>query len=148
MRIKDISRTILGLVVLCGGFAHAAGALARADDALGHWSTPARHGVVDITTCGQSVCGHLQSSDAINANADARDTHNANATLRSQPLKGLAMLTGFVRAENGWTGGTIYNPEDGHTYRATMTLSGANTLIVKGCVIWPLCKTQTWQRIR
>lgn len=118
---------------------------------MGHWSTPSKHGVVEITPCGNSICGRLVSSDAIHASPDARDTHNSDAALRNQPLKGVTITGGFVRAQNGWIGGTIYNPEDGHTYHATITISGTTpgptTLIVKGCVVWPLCKTQTWRRI-
>jgi uncharacterized protein (DUF2147 family) len=146
--MKDFSRAILGLAVLFTGFANAADARARPEDALGNWSAPSKHGVVEITACGPGICGRLLQSDAINANADARDTQNSDAALRNRPLKGVKMLAGFARAQNGWTGGTIYNPEDGHTYHATITVSGPTTLIVKGCVIWPLCKTQTWQRIR
>jgi len=146
--MKGFSHAVIGLAALFTGLAMSTNATARPDDAMGHWSTPSKHGVVEITPCGAGICGHLLSSDAINANPDARDTHNVDAALRSQLLKGVTMLAGFSRAENGWSGGTIYNPEDGHTYHATMTLSGPNTMTVKGCVIWPLCKSQTWQRIR
>jgi uncharacterized protein (DUF2147 family) len=148
MKMKDLSRAILGMAVLFSGLTTAADASARPEDALGQWATPSKHGVVEIAACGTAICGHLRESDAIRANPDARDTHNSDAALRSRKLQGVTMLAGFVRADNGWTGGTIYNPEDGHTYHATMTITGPTTLVVRGCIVWPLCKSQTWQRLR
>jgi uncharacterized protein (DUF2147 family) len=139
-------RTALVMALVIAGSSHAAAA--RPEDAIGLWSTPVKHGVVEIAACGTGICGRLVESDAIRANADARDTKNSEPAQRHRPLKGLAMLSGFTREPGGWNGGTIYNPDDGHTYHATITLSGSATLHLKGCVIWPLCKSQTWQRLR
>ena len=41
--------------------------------------------------------------------------------------------------------GDIYNPQDGHTYKATMRLKSANTLVVAGCVLF-ICREQIWRR--
>ncbi|MGO1305745.1 MAG: DUF2147 domain-containing protein, partial [Sphingomonas parapaucimobilis] len=38
--------------------------------------------------------------------------------------------------------------EEGKTYSAKLTPEGPDTLKVRGCVFVPLCKTQTWTRIR
>ena len=116
--MKGFSHAMIGLAALFTGQLFAADTNARSEDATGYWSTPSKHGVVEIAPCGNSICGRLVSSDAIHANADARDTHNSDAVLRNQPLSGVTIPGGFVRAQNGWTGGTIYNPEDGDTYQA------------------------------
>ena len=63
-------------------------------------------------------------------------------------LAGIQMLSGFTRGSGEWTGGTIYNADDGGTYKATVTPTDAEHIKVKGCIVWPLCKTQTWTRIR
>jgi uncharacterized protein (DUF2147 family) len=63
-------------------------------------------------------------------------------------LRGLQILSGFKQDGNGWYGGKIYNAEDGRTYGADITLTNANTLNLRGCVFKPLCKTQTWTRVR
>ncbi len=136
----------IGLAAISAGVIFSAPAGAQADSAFGHWSTPSKHGVVDVAPCGAGVCGHLVSSDAIRADAEARDVHNADAAQRGRPLKGVSMLAGFTRGDNAWTGGTIYNPEDGRTYKATITMADANTLNLKGCIVWPACKTQEWHR--
>jgi len=98
------------------------------DSVVGKWRTPSKHGVVELGRCGESVCGRLVDSDGLKTNPDLRDANNK--------AKG-----------NEWVEGQIYNPEDGGTYKATITPSGANSLKLKGCIVWPLCKTQTWTRI-
>ena len=45
-------------------------------------------------------------------------------------------------------GGSVYNPADGRTYRGTITMTGDNSLRLRGCIVAPLCKTQTWTRIQ
>ncbi len=62
------------------------------------------------------------------------------------------MLWDFKPAEGergAWDGGRIYNPEDGETYRSTMTLDGNGTLRVRGYVGAPIFgRSQTWTRVR
>lgn len=120
---------------------------ANADQVVGKWRTPSKHGVVELARCGESVCGRIVDSDGIKANPDLRDVNNKDASQRSRKLKGMQMVGGFTRKGNEWVEGQIYNPEDGGTYKATITPVDANTLKLKGCIVWPLCKTQTWTRI-
>lgn len=60
----------------------------------------------------------------------------------------MQILGGFARGDGVWTGGTIYKADDGGTYKATVTPLDADHLQVKGCIVWPLCKSQTWTRLR
>jgi uncharacterized protein (DUF2147 family) len=121
---------------------------AGADSALGTWRTPSKNGVVEIARCGASICGRLVSSDHIKTNPDLRDVNNKDTTKRDRKLKGLQIVGGFTLDGNAWSGGSIYNPEDGGTYKATITPTGADSLKLKGCIVWPLCKTQNWTRIK
>lgn len=126
----------------------AAAAAVSPDSAIGKWRTETRNGVVEIERCGASICGRLVSSDGLRTNPDMRDINNKNANLRGRKLMSLQILSGFTRGAGDWSGGTIYNGDDGGTYRATVTPVDADHLKVKGCIIWPLCKSQTWTRIR
>lgn len=126
----------------------AAAALAAPGGVAGKWETPTRHGVVEIAPCGASICGRLIDSDGLRANPQLRDVHNKDAAQNGRPLKGLLMLQGFVASDKGWDGGTIYNPDDGGTYKGTITMVDADTLKLRGCIVWPLCKSQTWKRAR
>jgi uncharacterized protein (DUF2147 family) len=119
-----------------------------ADAAIGRWKTETRNGIVEIGRCGASICGKLVTSDGLNADPTLKDANNKDAALRGRPLKGMTMLSGFTRDGTRWNGGTIYNAEDGKTYAARLTPEGADTLKVRGCIFVPLCKTQTWTRVR
>jgi uncharacterized protein (DUF2147 family) len=119
-----------------------------ATEATGRWQTETRHGIVEIAPCGPSICGRLVESDSLRTNPQLRDEKNRDTAQRTRLLKGLTLLQGFTQKDGAWTGGTIYNADDGGTYQATLTLQDHDTLRVKGCIVWPLCKSQTWKRIK
>lgn len=121
--------------------------LRPADGVTGRWITETRHGVVEITPCGTSICGQLIDSDVIRLDPRRRDDNNKDQALRQRPLKGLTMLQGFHGDGSRWDGGSVYNPDDGGTYHGTITVIDAKTLKVRGCIVWPLCKSQVWKRI-
>lgn len=121
---------------------------ALAADPVGLWQTPTRGGQVEIAKCGASLCGRLVSSEGLKADPALKDVNNSDASLRSRALKGLTILSGFSGGPKEWTGGSIYNAEDGKTYSGSLTLDGDNTLKVRGCIVVPLCKTQSWTRLR
>lgn len=123
-------------------------AAAGPDAVVGKWKTETRNGIVEITRCGTSLCGKLLTSDGIAANPGLRDVENKDAALRSRPLKGLQILGGFHFDKGAWKGGTIYKADNGKTYDATITTVDANTLKLKGCIMAPLCSSQTWTRVR
>lgn len=126
----------------------AAPTLAQSPDPTGLWQTPTSGGQVRIARCGQALCGTLVTSNNIRANAGLLDENNANRALRTRRIQGVQMLSGFTGGPNEWRGGSVYNPADGRTYRGTITLTNANTLNLRGCVIAPLCRNQTWTRVR
>lgn len=126
----------------------ASAAAAPADVAVGRWQTETHHGIVEIDRCGGSICGVLVDSDHIRTTPGLLDEHNKDASQRGRRLKGLLMLRGFAWASGNWSGGTIYNPDDGGTYKATVSALDGDHLKVKGCIVWPLCQSQTWVRVR
>ena len=121
---------------------------ALAGDPTGLWQTPTNGGQVRISRCGQALCGALVTSDQIRRDPNVRDQHNREEGLRGRTLRNLPMLTGFTGGPTEWRNGSVYNPADGGTYRGTITMTNDNTLRLRGCVVAPLCKTQTWTRIQ
>ena len=121
---------------------------ALAADITGRWRTPGNGGEVEVYQCGGAICGRLISSSHIAKDPGALDARNQDEKLRGRKLKGLTFLTAFTGGPTEWKGGKVYNPEDGKTYQGTISAVDANTLKLKGCVVAPLCKTQTWTRIR
>ncbi len=77
------------------------------------------------------------------------DKRNRDTTLRGRLIVGLRILQNFVRlGPKRWGEGTIYNPEDGDTYKCTLSLNEPDTLTVRGYIGIPLFgKTQIWHRV-
>lgn len=140
--IKSILSGLVPLLVVGFGAAVLA--------AEGVWLTEGGKSHVEIRPCGGKLCGEIVwLEEPGNEDGSPKlDKHNRDESLRSRPILGIELLTGFPAAEGGeWTGGEIYNPENGKTYRSELELEGANTLKVRGCV-FIFCETQTWTRVR
>ncbi len=121
---------------------------AQAADVTGLWRTPEQGGVIEITPCGDSVCGKITASKPLVEHPDLRDIKNGNPALRTRMLKGLVVLQGFHHTGEAWTGGQLYDPSNGGTYKGELRLSAPDKLQVTGCVVAPLCKTQVWSRVK
>lgn len=121
---------------------------------VGLWATEEGRGQVRIAPCGERLCGSIVAlKEPLNAEGQPkRDRHNPDAALRDRPLVGLAILQAFVAEadEPGkWSGGTIYDPESGKTYKCTLTLQADGTLDVRGYVGLPLLgRSQTWTPVK
>jgi len=115
-------------------------------DMVGDWRT-VRHGAeVMIIDCGDgSPCGFLVSVGSEVRGGNTRDARNRKPELRNRPLAGLPILWGYSRANDGWRGGRLYNPETGQTFRSSLDLISSGQLRVQGC-LGPFCRTQTWTR--
>jgi uncharacterized protein (DUF2147 family) len=133
------------MMILMAAAAMAAG---DANAAVGKWRAASKNAVVDISRCGPSICGKLVDSDGLRANPGMLDTKNKDAAQRGRKLMGIQMLGGFTFDGESWSGGTVYNPEDGGTYKGTVTIADPDHMRLKGCIVWPLCKTQRWTRVR
>jgi len=69
--------------------------------------------------------------------------------LRDQPVVGIAILRGVRRAQDGYTEGTILDPDDGENYRCNITLKeSGRRLEIRGFLGLPLLgRTQVWTRV-
>lgn len=67
---------------------------------------------------------------------------------RGKPLEGLQIIRGLQPDGDGWSGGTILDPETGTTYRCSARLADeGRKLVVRGYVgISLLGRSQTWIR--
>ena len=136
------------LPILAAALALSVSAPAFAQEVTGLWQTQTNGGQVEISHCGNSLCGKLVTSDHIKGNPGMKDAKNKDKSQRDRSLKGLQMLYDFTGGPSKWTGGKVYNPDDGGTYSGTITLTSANSLKLKGCIVAPLCKSETWTRIK
>src|SRR5258708_145829 len=142
MRVSIRGLAVLSLVIV------AVRAGAQPPPVLGRWLSESGKGVIEIYPCADKLCGKLVwLADPIRDGAPAVDRDNKDAALRQRPLCGLMMLGDFRQLEaKRWGDGWIYSPENGKTYRATMTLDG-ELLKLRGYIGIPLFgETQTWTR--
>lgn len=94
--------------------------LAYAEPILGDWKTQSGE-TAGIAKCGGSFCIKLKTG------------------------KYSGKSIGRMKGANGSYKGSIVDPADDKKYNGTIKISGS-TMKMKGCVVWPLCKTQTWKK--
>jgi uncharacterized protein (DUF2147 family) len=85
-------------------------------------------------------------SRSIPTGKPAVDNKNPNPALASRPMIGLPLFSGMQPTGPAKWSGTIYNADDGSSYASNVSLSGADTLRVEGCM-GALCGGETWTRI-
>jgi uncharacterized protein (DUF2147 family) len=139
---------LMKLPILAAALALSVSAPAFAQDITGLWQTETNGGQVQISRCGNSLCGKLVSSDHIRTNPGLKDVKNKDAAMRGRTLKNMQMLYDFTGGPTKWTDGKVYNADDGGTYSGTITMTSPDSLKLKGCIVRPLCKTQTWTRVK
>jgi len=112
----------------------------------GLWLTTEKDSIVEIAPCGGALCGRIARILKPNPDGPPRDINNPDPALRSRPIQGLPILTGFRDSGRNWEG-TAYDPRAGKSYRSYLTLLRDGTLEVKGC-IGPFCRTKSWTPAR
>jgi uncharacterized protein (DUF2147 family) len=124
----------------------AAAALAASPAGVtGDWINQDRSALVRIAPCGAQLCGTVVRVLAHGRGVPTTDVNNSNSRLRSRPLVGLRVLSGFTRAGTRWEGGRAYDPKSGNSYRARLEPGRDGSLTVTGCVLF-VCRSQSWTR--
>jgi uncharacterized protein (DUF2147 family) len=126
---------------------------ALAIEPTGIWNTERNEAQIQIAPCGNALCGHIVALREPRDPATGRpkvDGNNRDARLRRRPLLGLTIVTGMKPdGRPGRWSGQVYNPRDGGIYPAAMTMKGAGTLLLEGCLLKNmLCRGQTWARAK
>jgi uncharacterized protein (DUF2147 family) len=102
---------------------------------LGDWWTPGFGARVRIEPCGDALCGRIVWVWDI-----------APDIADQAPLVGRQVIDGMrLQASGHWSGGRLYNPEDGRNYKGSLQLRSAENLLVEGCLLM-LCQKQVWRR--
>ncbi len=126
---------------------------------LGLWHTPpdAKNGaaIVEIRQKGEGLSGRivwlekpLYPPDHPAAGKPKVDLENPHPRLRTRPILGLEILTGFRWDGKKWVDGEVYDPVSGNTYRATVTPESHDRLRLRGYVGMPLFgRSEVWTRV-
>ena len=108
-----------------------------ADPVEGIWKTQVDDGAyayVKIAPCGAKFCGVISR------------TFNSSGEYKSANIGKQLVWDMQAKGGGSYKNGQIWQPSTGKVYKSKMALGG-NTLKVSGCV-GPICKKQTWSRVK
>ena len=77
------------------------------------------------------------------------DTNNPDPGQQARPIMGLKLMEGFeFDGKETWKKGTIYDPDNGKTYKCKLRLEGQDVLNVRGFIgISMIGRTSQWTRV-
>ena len=77
------------------------------------------------------------------------DVNNSDESRRATPVMGLKIVSGLAKDDDQWSGGRVYDPVGGKTYKCKATLAGdGKTLKLRGYIGFSLLgRTDTWTRL-
>ena len=124
---------------------------AMAQSPLGQWKTiddetGEPKSVVEIYEQGGRVYGKI-----VQLLPPGRSTicDTCEGPYKNKELIGAVILKDLRQDGDTWAGGSITDPKNGKTYKAKMSLDGADRLNVRGYVGMPvLGRTQVWHRVK
>ncbi len=147
MNIRFSFAQLLTVLLLVSGVC---GAPAMAADdvqtrVLGNWLTEPKDGIIQIS---QTADGTLQGRIVGGNEPGKLDSNNPDSTKRNQVLRGQINLTGMKYDGAGkWSGGAIYDPKSGKTYKCKLELNADGSVKVRGFIgVSLLGKNQVWTR--
>jgi uncharacterized protein (DUF2147 family) len=123
--------------------------LAAESDVVGLWLSGDGDGWIEIRRNGDEVIGIIAGSPNKKEGDPPRlDDKNPDPEQRGRELDGVTIMQGFkYDGDDHWSGGTIYDPDSGNTYKGKLTLIDANTLKLRGYIgISLFGRSDTWTR--
>ena len=135
---------------LSGGSAPGS-APASAMTPLGVWHQSEGATKIEIFQCGSVHCGkivYLRNPIDPKTGKPRTDTLNPDPAKRNQPLLGSLVLYDMKPdAPNRWNG-NVYRADNGKTYTGTLTVTSADSITLRGCILGGLvCKSGTLIRV-
>ncbi len=128
------------------------------DDILGEWITEDGDSHVEIFKKDNQYFGKIVALIEPNylpgevkgmVGKPRLDLNNPKKSLRSNSLVGLELMKNFRFDDNKWVGGSIYDPENGKSYKCKISLTEDGELHVRGYVgISLFGRTSVWESAR
>ncbi|MDA8100552.1 MAG: DUF2147 domain-containing protein [Nitrospiraceae bacterium] len=130
---------------------------AGTDDILGLWNNAEKDAKIEIFKCGELYCGRILSLKEPNYPEGSKDGvpgtpridfRNPDSAHQKDPIAGLIIVKGFSSEGDGrYSGGTVYDPKNGKTYKGKMTLVSPGRLDLRGYIGIPIIgRTTSWTR--
>lgn len=145
--MKKMIVAVVCTLFLLTGFASAE----EADAILGQWYTDPekKDVVVEFYKDNDVYSGKIvwMKNPKEDDGTDKVDKENPDEARKNDPILGLNLAKGFsYKGSNKWAGGTIYDPNNGKTYKCKIALKG-DDLKVRGFIgVSLLGRTAHWLR--
>jgi uncharacterized protein (DUF2147 family) len=113
---------------------------------LTKWKNEAGTGFIQIKIAED---GTLEGLGAEGGDKDRKDANNPDPALREKPLLGARILWGFKpdnASRTKWSGGKIYDPDNGKTYSCKLELDGSELKITGFVGISLFGRTTIWKK--
>ena len=118
--------------------------------AIGHWQI-----IKNNRATGAEVITSLENGKLVGKiiKGDSDKDPNGLCTkcsgdLKNQKIVGMVFLRGFAPDGEGWSGGTVVDPDNGKEYQGKIKAIGKDQLYLRGYVgISLFGRTETWKRI-
>jgi uncharacterized protein (DUF2147 family) len=143
----------MGLLTAAAVLAPCSPSQAAPLDPTGYWYKPdaERESKIQVFKCGagkKQLCAKIAWLKDPNDSKGRplHDIRNEAPSMRGRPIVGLQIFSGLAPTAPGTWTGKIYNPEDGHTYSATLTVLSRKEIKLRGCKAWLLCGEKQWLR--
>jgi uncharacterized protein (DUF2147 family) len=150
--MKNLKNTIILLVIFFFTFNSFAQTNQEADKIIGLWQTGSGKGRVQITKYGNKFSGKIVwLRDPNDAKGNPKlDSKNPDLNRQKNTTIGITNLLGFTYEGNSeYDNGTVYDPENGKTYKCIMTLENINSLNVRGYIGFSFIgRTDVWTRVK
>ena len=143
--IRTAAMGLLFYLVSCG-YGLAGQTVPEADRLAGLWLTESKDQVEIYQEAGKYVGKGVETPE----NKGRLDTKNPDEKLRNRRLADVIILKDFeYLGKDRWGKGTIYDPNNGKTYRCTITMKSEDQINVRGFIgISLLGRTEVWPRVR
>ncbi len=143
----------IAMALLSAGLAGSAREARGAGSPVGVWYAEGGAAQVAVEPCAEGLCGRVVwlRSPFDEDGCELVDRNNPDPVLRGRPVVGIEILRGLnpsSRSADVWSGGDIYDPTSGRTYRCEVSLEDEDHLRLRGYlgVRW-LGRTTRWLRV-
>ncbi|MCX6234730.1 MAG: DUF2147 domain-containing protein [Bacteroidetes bacterium] len=126
----------------------------KTDDVKGLWLNEEKDAIVEIFRNGDKYFGKivwLKEPNEENGKPKV-DDKNPEVSFQNRPVMGLELLKNFVYyGADKWEDGTIYDPNNGKTYKCIITIKNPDLLYIRGYIgrAWMgLGRTTEWARTK
>ena len=115
---------------------------------IGYWLTS--QSIVQVKECDQSLCAIIEVIFVGDGTAQESilDNNNKDKSLRKRSLVGINLISDFAYKEGSikLSGGKIYDPGRGRTFKGNIYLLQNGNLKVEGCLL-RMCGHEEWKPV-